>query len=187
VSFLSSIDVQRMDVWREDADEYTVPENDLQGHMLGIQVFVNARDPQSMHRGGLSEASFWVGLRQEIYSAMMAHKAIALNLSNGLVDRSLEATSDFGWANRAVVHCADVLNCCFGRDTVGLEEWRGLEEGSRGWKENAPSSFEPIFYRERDVATGESFPEIWYSMACHSMFLFLFSPSPILRLYFRRY
>ena len=76
-------------------DSVPVPESDLQGHMLGIQVFVGARDPYAM-RGGLSEAAFWVGLRQEIYSAMMKHKAIALNLENCLVDRSVKPTSDFG-------------------------------------------------------------------------------------------
>lgn len=141
--------------------------------MLGIQVFVNARDPLSMHRGGLSEASFWVGLRQEIYSSMMANKPISLNLSNSLVDRSLGTTTDFGWANRAVVHCADVLNCCFGRENVSLNEWRELRERSQGWKESAPTSFEPIYYRERDERRGESFPEIWYSMACHSTFFSL--------------
>ena len=135
--------------------------------MLGIQVFVGARDPYAM-RGGLSEAAFWVGLRQEIYSAMMKNKAITLNLENCLVDRSIEPTSDFGWANRAVVHCADVLNCCFGSRGVTLGHWESLKSYSEQWRETAPSSFAPIYYRDPNREAGEVFPEIWYSMACHS-------------------
>ncbi len=89
-----------------------MPEIRLQGHMLGIKIFVEAQSFKMS--GGLGEAAFWVGLRQEIYSAMMNHESIALPLENCLVDRSVGPVDDFGWANRAVVHCADVLNCCFG-------------------------------------------------------------------------
>jgi len=142
---------------------------DLQGHMLGIQVFVGARSPYSM-RGGLSEAAFWVGLRQEIYVATIKHKSVLINLDHSLVDRSLESTSDFGWANRAVVFYADVLNCCFGTEGIGRTRWEELKVYSEGWDELKPSSFRPIYRREADTKKGERFPEIWYSHACHSQF-----------------
>ena len=133
-----------------------------------------ARDPNTLHRGGLAEAAFWVGLRQEIYSAMMSSKPISLNLSsmNPLVDRALSPTSDFTWANRAVVHCADVLNFCFGNDRhLPVHEWQDVKERVQSWKDESPSSFEPIFYKERAMVGDEkeAFPEVWYSMACHGM------------------
>jgi len=145
-----------------------VPETRLQGHMLGIKIFVEAQTFEMS--GGLSEAAFWVGLRQEIYSAMMNHQSIALPLGNCLVDRSVGPADDFGWANRAVVHCADVLNCCFGSAGVALSHWKELKDYSDQWKQSAPSSFAPIFQRRPDREQGEVFPEIWYSMACHSKF-----------------
>lgn len=148
-------------------EEIDLPDSDSQGHMLGIQVFVGARDPYAM-RGGLSEAAFWVGLRQEIYVATVKQKAVKINLDQCLVDRSIEPASDFEWANRAVVHYADVLNCCFGPEGVSLSKWMELKEYNERWREMKPSSFTPIFYRDADTRKGESFPEIWYSHACHS-------------------
>jgi hypothetical protein len=145
------------------------PETDLEGHKLGIQLFVGAIDPCTMP-GGLREAAFWVGLRQEIYSAVMKHQSIQINLENCSVDRSFEPTSDFGWANRAVVHCADVLNCCFGDTGVSNRRWTELQLCNSQWQEGKPISFTPVYYREHDRSKKEAFPEIWYFQACHSQF-----------------
>jgi hypothetical protein len=151
--------------------------------MLGIQVFVSAsardHNPLTM-RGGLSEAAFWVGLRQEIYSAMMKHQSIQLQLPQILIDRSFEPTSDFGWANRGVVHCADVLNCCFGPSGVSLSHWLELKEASERWKAEKPSSFRPIYWREAERGRGDAFPEIWHSHACHSESFQIFAAARML-------
>lgn len=147
-------------------EEIDLPDSDLQGHMLGIQVFVGARDPYAI-RGGLSEAAFWVGLRQEIYVATVKQKSVKINLDQCLVDRSVEPASDFEWANRAVVHYADVLNCCFGPEGVAFSKWVELKDYSEKWQEMKPSSFTPIFYREANAQKREAFPEVWYSHACH--------------------
>jgi hypothetical protein len=109
-----------------------VPDSDLQGHMLGIQVFVGALDPLIM-RGGLSEAAFWAGLRHEIYVATVKHKPLKIDLEHNIVDRSVEPDGDFGWANRAVVHYANVLNCCFGPEGVALSRRMELKEYSGKW------------------------------------------------------
>ena len=141
-------------------------ETDLQGHMLGIQVFINAHDP-STYPSSLGTASFWVGLRQEIYVATMKQQAVQINLEHCLVDRSILPTTDFSWANRAVIHCADVLNCCFGTGGVGKTEWENLKGDSEAWQRARPSSFTPTFWREPNKEKGEVFPEIWHSHACH--------------------
>jgi hypothetical protein len=143
------------------------PELDSQGHRLGIQIFVGARDPLS---GGLSEAAFWVGLRQEIYTAMMNHQSTQLNLEHISIDRSFGFTSDYGWSNRAIVHCADVLNCCFGDSGISIRHWEELKQYGERWQESLPSSFTPIYYRAPDRSGREAFPEIWYSLSCHSQF-----------------
>jgi hypothetical protein len=120
--------------------------------------------------GGLSEAAFWVGLRQEIYSALMKNQSTQLNLEHCSIDRSLGPTSDYGWSNRAVVHCADVLNCCFGDSGVSTRHWEELKRYGERWQESIPPSFAPIYYRTPNRENREVFPEVWYSLSCHSQF-----------------
>lgn len=146
-------------------EEMDMPETDSQGHLLGIQVFVNARDPYLA--GELSESCFWVGLRQEIYSALMKHKPVQLNLEHRIVDRSVAPTSDHGWANRAIVHCADVLNCCFADLGVSNVLWKELKKQNEVWKESKPPGFTPSYFKEADRNKREVFPELWYFQACH--------------------
>lgn len=134
--------------------------------MLGIQLFVSARSPRSVS-GSLSEAAFWVGLRQEIYSAVINHKPVQLTLEHEVIDRSLEPTDDFSWANRAVLHCADVLNFCFGAPGVSLVRWHDLKTHNKGWQESRPATFTPTYYREPDRAKLEVFPDVWYVDTCH--------------------
>lgn len=143
-----------------------MPETNSEGHRLGIQVFVDARDPHT--RGGLSEAAFWVGLRQEIYSALMRHESIQIKLEHYIVDRSVSPTSDYGWANRAVVHCADVLNCCFGKLGVSNTIWRDLVVYNESWEKAKSPGFTPVYFKEPDRAKKEVFPQVWYFQACHS-------------------
>lgn len=154
---------------------------DAHSYLLGIQAFVHhaAAGSRYLMPGSLSGAAFWVGLRQEIYSAVMNQEPVRINLVNSIVDRTLHPTDDFGWANRAVVHCADVLNFCFGDGAQGslgragsVEWWTELDEYNRRWTEGLPASFTPIFHREPD--SEEVFPEIWYQSACHGKSHILF-------------
>lgn len=152
---------------------------DTHSYLLGIKAFVHhgtgsSTGPGYLMPGSLSGAAFWVGLRQEIYSAVMNQAPVRINLVHSLVDRGLLPTDDFGWANRAVVHCADVLNFCFGdgaHGTMGragsIEWWCELEDYNRRWTESLPGSFTPIFMKEAEGAKGEVFPEVWYQSACH--------------------
>lgn len=157
---------------------------DAHSYLLGIQAFVHhgaaagdaAGGSRYLTPGSLSGAAFWVGLRQEIYSAVMNQEPVRINLVHSLVDRTLLSTDDFGWANRAVVHCADVLNFCFGEGgqgsmgrAGGIEWWTELDEYNRRWTDSLPASFTPIFYRDPDGEREEVFPEIWYQSACHGM------------------
>lgn len=156
---------------------------DAHSYLLGIQAFVHhstaggdavTGSSRYLMPGSLSGAAFWVGLRQEIYSAVMNQEPVRINLVHSLADRTLIPTDDIGWANRAVVHCADVLNYCFGEGgqgsmgrAGGIEWWSELDAYNHGWTESLPGSFTPIFYRDADADKGEVFPEVWYQSACH--------------------
>ncbi|KAL2134715.1 hypothetical protein VTI74DRAFT_11035 [Chaetomium olivicolor] len=141
----------RVDAHNHDADR---------GHLPGMYRFVES---QSLEPGTLGAASFWVGLRQEIYSAVTKRQPVCLNLDHpDLVDRLLSPADDDTWANRAVVHCADVLNFCFDVDRPRWR-WDELDAWNRLWLEKQPRSYDPVFKQDRRMAV---FPEIWYHRSC---------------------
>lgn len=137
---------------------------DNHGHLLGIHAFVNVGD-QIMLSGSLSAASYWVGLRQEIYSAMSTQSPVKMSLDHFIVDRSLEPADDSTWSNRAVVNLADVLNFCFSDVAPSNSRWTYLNEQCTRWDELRPPSFEPFYFKERTSI--EAFPQIWYHSSCH--------------------
>ncbi|KAK0609548.1 hypothetical protein B0T17DRAFT_594057 [Bombardia bombarda] len=144
-------------------------------YLRGIQLFVENSEEQLLP-GSLNAASFWVGLRQEIYSAVMNHWRVRIKLVSSLVDpeRNLTPTDDYTWANRAVVHCADVLNFCFKDNPSDVDEeypttprahrWDELNEWNKQWQELQPASYTPLF---RQSARDGPFPEVWYHRSCH--------------------
>ena len=139
--------------------------HDNYSHLLGIHVFANAGD-QYMMPGSLSAAAFWVGLRQEIYIAVLTQQCVKLKLDDFIVDRSLGPADDYTWANRAIVLLADVLNSCFGDTPLTTQRWSALNEAAENWTRAGPPSFNPYFYGE---GTGVgAFPEIWHGSSCHS-------------------
>ncbi|KAI1751344.1 hypothetical protein F4782DRAFT_192122 [Xylaria castorea] len=157
---------------------------DNYSHLLGIHAFVNAGD-QYMVPGSLSAAAFWVGLRQEIYIAILTQQCVKLNLDDCIVDRSLEPAEDYTWSNRAIILLADILNACFGDCPLTSQRWTALNDAAESWTRARPPSFNPFFYRE--VKGSGSFPEIWHGSSCHilgiqhhllaQLFLVQFDPS----------
>lgn len=168
--------LEEMDVPTTGQDNYS--------HLLGIHAFVNVGD-QYMVPGSLSAASFWVGLRQEIYIAVITQQPVKLSLDHYVVDRSFEPTDDYTWSNRAIVLLADVLNFCFGGNPSTPSHWTALDEATLRWSTTRPPSFNPFFYRER--TSSPAFPEVWHGSSCHvigiqhhilaQLFLIQFDPS----------
>ena len=142
---------------------------DYEGYMLSINHFVEKggqlRD-SCLIPGSLGAASFWVGLRQEIYVAVVTQREVRLRLVQSLVDplRSFEAADDHTWANRAVLHCAEVLN--FYYRPRSQARWRELHRWNMIWEVCLPETYAPIFQQDR---AKYAFPEIWYRRSCHGM------------------
>ncbi|KAJ9649400.1 hypothetical protein H2199_000175 [Coniosporium tulheliwenetii] len=141
-------------------EEVEVPVSgaDTQSHLLGTHVFISAQE-RSTVMGGLRQAAFWVGLRQEIYMAFVNQRSILPALEHCNIDRSFDMANDCTWANRIVVHCADVLRYCFGDGEHSVNTYNQLSDYCRDWMAYKPASFSPIFYRE--ASEGELFPEVW--------------------------
>ncbi|KAK3680973.1 hypothetical protein B0T22DRAFT_523742 [Podospora appendiculata] len=147
-------------------------------HLSGIKIHVEI----GIVPGSLGAASFWVALRQEVYSAVMNRCQVGLKLVQSLVDQSLGIADDETWANRAIVHCAQVLNFCFGdhrsisrRDR--LNTLNTLNTWSNEWLASVPASWIPKYVKkfgrgekedqEETEVGGEAFSEIWYNKGCH--------------------
>ena len=118
----------------------------------------------------LSAAAFWVGLRQEIYTATINQQPVKAPLLLSLADgaRGLGPAEDHDWANRAVIHCVDVLNFCFGENSSSLSprfSWDELSVWNKQWSARLPPSFTPTLLRER--GPGDAFPEIWHHSSWH--------------------
>lgn len=143
---------------------------DYEGYMLSINHFVEKggqlRD-SCLIPGSLGAASFWVGLRQEIYVAVVTQREVRLRLVGSLVDplRSFEATDDHTWANRAVLHCAEVLNFVHGPHSP--DRWHQLHRWNEDWANSLPESYAPIFQED---GAKYAFPAIWYRQSCHGTF-----------------
>jgi hypothetical protein len=112
---------------------------------------------------GLRQACFWIGLRQEIVMAFVKQRPVKIMLNHDFVDRSLTPTNDDTWANRIIVHCAEVINFCFGKgDQLSIADFQALKDYDEAWLRARPVSFLPVAYCEADSSAGEVFPQILY-------------------------
>ncbi|KAK0668088.1 hypothetical protein QBC41DRAFT_129295 [Cercophora samala] len=173
-------------------------------HLTGIRGYTNSY--VSRHKGlapgTLAAASFWVGLRQDIYYAVMKKATVKLSLVSALPSKDPyeDLEDDYYWANRAVVHCANVLNFCHGEEANRTaDRWELLVQENEHWAARMgrgdsnklamlreESDFWVPYVRENDNT--KPFPEIWYLRSCQVIgmqhFLlasaFLFSNKPSL-------
>ncbi|KAE9373884.1 hypothetical protein N431DRAFT_374527 [Stipitochalara longipes BDJ] len=134
---------------------------DFQGHLLGIQVFMNSQDPLTP-ASGLRQASFWVGLRQEIQMSFVNPRPIKTKLDHSFIDKSFSPADDDTWAKRIIVNTAEVVNFCFGEEERNISVYQKLKDYDSQWLESRPLSFLPLAYRAADPDCGEVFPEAWY-------------------------
>ncbi|KAK5655674.1 hypothetical protein OQA88_5607 [Cercophora sp. LCS_1] len=155
---------------------------DCEGYILTIHHFVKMGG-QHLAPRTLGAAAFWVGLRQEIFVAVIKKEPIRILLVPSLVNPVLpledrqrshigqleiygeeDEADDYTLANRAVVHCAEVLNHCFSKTDVPGSQWHKLKDKIDKWKTHLPDTYRPIFCG-RDA--NEPFSEEWYSQSCH--------------------
>ncbi|KAJ5105077.1 hypothetical protein NUU61_002424 [Penicillium alfredii] len=152
---------------------------DTESGLRGIQVFLDAQAMLAARGSGLRHAAYWIALRQEILTAFSKQRTFRLPLGPCEPYRSFEPADDYVWADRLVIHCADVLQYCFGsEDNTGVlhplpasdmrvARYDELVSFETLWAELGPASFRPIYTRDPDRSRGEVFPELWYLNNCH--------------------
>lgn len=83
------------------------------------------------------------------------------------VYKTLEPTDDSTWANRVILHCAEVLSFCYGFEGTSLQKYEELSAFGHEWLARKPQSFMPMFCSAPNASTDGLFPIIWYSDDCH--------------------
>ncbi|KAM0721298.1 hypothetical protein Q7P37_003586 [Cladosporium fusiforme] len=132
-----------------------------ESHLFGAHAFITAQERATI-TGGLRQAAFWVGLRQEIYVAFVNQRSIIPALEHCNIDRSFEAAPDDIWACRMVVLAADIIRYCFGEhDHPHSSTYTFLADCATQWFSSKPASFLPVF--EKKASESENvFPELHY-------------------------
>jgi hypothetical protein len=123
---------------------------------------MNTADSSSV-ASELRQACFWIGLRQEIVMAFVNQRPVKIKLDQSFIDRSLGSANDDTWANRIIVHCAEVVNYCFSDgDQTNPRQYQALKNYDESWLLARPLSFLPLGYCEPDLSAGEVLPQILY-------------------------
>ena len=99
------------------------------------------------------------------------------NLDRCNIDRSFDPTDDCTWANRIVVHCAEVLNFCLGDNDDSVGRWAELKDYNQQWVKAVSRSFSPIYFQDPKREKGEVFPQIWHIGDSHGKFGVILTPS----------
>lgn len=124
----------------------------------------------------LREACLLTSIRQDIHASLLAQQAIKFPLARCEKFRALSPASDLVWANRAVVFCADVLEFCFGAETMDTiispaftdrNRWKQLRSREESFSDALPISFEPVCHGEPRVSHGDIFPNMFFLETIH--------------------
>ena len=144
-------------------------ESDDETYLRGCDIFLSAQANTAVQGRGLQNAAFWVGIRQKVRMAFVQQREIHFDLRcfQGSIYKTLAPTEDSSWANRIVLHCAEVLNYCYSSGGPNLIIFEKLLEFSQRWLAEKPNSFLPMYYRAPDFPENEVFPQVWHLDDCH--------------------
>jgi hypothetical protein len=147
--------------------------SDQECHLVGSSALVSASSSPS--GGGLREAAYWVYLRQDIYMAILNQRPMKVGVSSISIPEmvlSTSYTSDCVWAKRMVAIMARIVAFCFGNGPKSVGEWDNLRTLLHDWNARKPTSFEPYYYRERNLETGQYWPEYWLTADWHGTYYY---------------
>lgn len=127
----------------------------------------------------LSQAAFWVFVRQVLYNACVNQQSPNLDFNLTVLPPPspdnfvIKIETETAWANTMTWNCARVIGFCFG-DTASLpgseareRRWLEMSKAVQDWQDSRPSTFEPIYWSEPDHSGDNPFPEIWFTSDWH--------------------
>ncbi|KAH7310840.1 hypothetical protein B0I35DRAFT_397230 [Stachybotrys elegans] len=152
----------------------TVMGSDQERHLAGLSALLKKSQGRQVDPSAptLSQAAFWVYVRQCLYNACVNQQPPNLDFDLVVMappHEGADVKSETAWANTMTWICATVVHFCF-QTTVYLEpsmrlqRWYELSEAVENWNRMKPSTFEPIWSGE-----GDPFPEIFFTADWHVM------------------
>jgi hypothetical protein len=149
----------------------------MQRHLLAGSVYVSSRVDCAVS-GGLSQASFWTFVVQDIQFSLAYQIPLKLPFEpfNTQIDRawrdSHPAEDDEPWVRRAIWLLAKTINNCYGnaspRGSDPATNARAILTGEiAAWERHLPEAFQPLFFAPADPTAGQPFPNVWYSQSWH--------------------
>ncbi|KAJ5201421.1 uncharacterized protein N7498_006084 [Penicillium cinerascens] len=153
------------------------PSNDPQRHLLAGSVYISSHVDCAISPG-LTSASFWVFVIQDIQFALTYQKC--LRLSFAPFDDRLrrwwvaKPCTERDWVNRAIWLLAETVEFCYnvsGRNYcghLGIAGENALKQRIRDWETGRPDTFTPLHVSPPDHGRGKPFPVVWYTSLWHS-------------------
>jgi hypothetical protein len=115
-------------------------------HSIGTRALLQSQAIDSSLASGLRRAAAWAGVRQEIYASIKLHRPPAMKPSADMLDHLGSLSHDGAWADRAGGHCLDVLDFCFGDNSVNGNMYDKLLAANAGWEAERPASYDPLCF-----------------------------------------
>jgi hypothetical protein len=111
---------------------------------------------------------FRIALRQELTAAYLTQRCVQYPITLWCLLDDLEASyeEDFIWADRHLLHCARVLDFCYGSDKR-TERWKELKSFEARWEEKMPVSFLPLFQSQPGGSRDQILYRVWYISDLH--------------------
>ncbi|KAB8238025.1 uncharacterized protein BDW43DRAFT_296989 [Aspergillus alliaceus] len=131
-------------------------------HFLGSNRLLNTMS-RSASSGGLTEAASWQFLRQAIYASIVQNQPMQLDLRNYEQSSVFKRSDDAAYANVIIYYCARILQRCSDGhvEAVDEEDWHDLCRTVEHWYRDRPVSWQPLQYKDANVAENQPFPELW--------------------------
>ncbi|RKK99281.1 hypothetical protein BFJ71_g6283 [Fusarium oxysporum] len=156
---------------------------DQERHLAGLSALLKASQEQQVDPSAptLSQAAFWVYVRQSFYNACINQQPPNLNFDLVLMppppvvhQQAVDVKSENAWANTMTWICATVMHFCFSgsvlysESSTRMQRWYELSEAVENWNKTKPSTFDPIWSGEPELGA-DPFPEIWFTADWHVM------------------
>ncbi|KAJ5924993.1 hypothetical protein N7454_007632, partial [Penicillium verhagenii] len=131
-------------------------------HLLGSNRLINLMS-RSASSGGLAEAVSWQFLRQAIYSSVVQHQPLQLNLHNYECSTMFQRKDDTAIASMIIFHCAHIIQLCRDKPRLPVDEatWCRISDSVDEWYRSKPLTWQPLRYQPPDATANRPFPEIW--------------------------
>uniref|UniRef100_A0A0D2YF80 Transcription factor domain-containing protein n=1 Tax=Fusarium oxysporum (strain Fo5176) TaxID=660025 RepID=A0A0D2YF80_FUSOF len=133
----------------------TVTGGDQERHLAGLSALLKASQGQQVDPSAptLSQAAFWVYVRQSFYNACINQQPPNLNFDLVLMppppvvhQQAVDVKSETAWANTMTWICATVMHFCFSgsvlysESSTRMQRWYELSEAVENWNKTKPST-----------------------------------------------